>query len=90
MHYAMSCNAIKQNKRYRRERKLQNRKTETLALQIFQPIMAGFGRWAKKSMAYLWMSESGDDSAPLCSALIGLSVMTKSTIRLADITFVTP
>lgn len=37
--------------------------------------MAHSGRQTK-TMTYLWMSATGDDSAPLCRALMGLSVMT--------------
>lgn len=48
-------------------------------MQIFQPVMVHFGTWTK-TMTYLWVSESGDDSAPLCCALMGLSAMTSTAL----------
>lgn len=76
MYYVMSCNAIKQNKRHRREG---GRTAAVLVLQIFQTIMEFFGRWTKPT-TYLWLSESGDDSAPLCLASLKLPVITNSSL----------
>lgn len=76
MYYVMSCNAIKQNKRHGRE---SSRTAAILVLQIFQTIMELFGRWTKP-MTYLRLSESGDDSAPLCLPPLKLPVMTNTSL----------
>lgn len=53
--------------------------TTVLVLQIFQTIIGLSGRWTK-TMTHLWVSEAGNDSAPLCLALMRLPAMTNISL----------